>query len=133
MLSQSDHMLIVSVSGTKVGGTSMRMEQTELAGGVVKVKLTGPLDLTGAGEIDMPFSIISGKYNKVIVDLTNVPFLASIGIRVFMKTARALGNRGGRLVVFNPNDDARKVLRSTGVDEVIGVVADEAAAIAACS
>src|SRR2546422_150281 len=91
------------------------MEQAELAGGAVKVKLTGPLDLTGAGEIDMPFSIISGKYNKVIVDLTNVPFLASIGIRVFMKTARALGNRGGRLVVFNPNGDARKVLRSTGV------------------
>jgi hypothetical protein len=106
VLSQSDHMLIVSVSRRKVWGNSMRMEQIELAGGAVKVKLTGPLDLTGAGEIDMPLSIISGKYNKVIVDLTNV-------------------------VVFNPNDDARKVLRSTGVDEVIGVVADEAAAIAA--
>ena len=110
----------------------MRMEQTELPGAIVKVKLTGPLDINGAGEIDMPFGVIAGKYKKVIVDLTNVPFLASTGIRVFMKAARALEIRGGRLVVFNPTDDARKVLRSTGVDEVIGVVGDEAAAIAAC-
>jgi|SRR6185369_5666496 anti-sigma B factor antagonist len=111
----------------------MRMEQTELAGGTVKVTLTGPLDLTGAADIDKPLGIISGKYTKVIVDLTNVPFLASIGVRVLLKTARAIGSRNGRLVVFNANDDARKVLRSTGVDTVITVAADEGAALAACT
>ena len=39
----------------------MRMEQTELPGGIVKVKLDGALDIAGAGDIEMPFSIISGK------------------------------------------------------------------------
>jgi len=108
----------------------MRLEQTELPGDILKVKLTGALDIAGAGEVEMPFSVISGKYKKVVVDLTGVTFLASIGIRVLMKAARAIGNRGGRLVVFNPTDEARKVLRSTGIDTVIPVVADESAAIA---
>lgn len=111
----------------------MRLEQVELPGDMLKVKLTGPLDIAGAGEVEMPFSLIAGKYNKVLVDFTGVTFLASIGIRVLMKAARAIGNRKGRLVVYNPSDDARKVLRSTGIDTVIPVVADEKAAIAELS
>ena len=59
-------------------------------------------------------------------------FLASIGIRVLVKAARAIGQRNGRLIVFNPTDEARKVLRSTGIDTIIPVVADEKAAIAEC-
>lgn len=111
----------------------MRLEQIELPGDVLKVKLTGPLDIAGAGDIDMPFSIIAGHNNKVIVDFTDVTFLASIGIRVLVKAARAIGLRKGRLVVFNPTEDARKVLRSTGIDTIIPVVADEPSAIAACN
>ncbi len=110
----------------------MRLEQIELPDDVLKVKLTGPLDIAGAGDIDMPFSIIAGHNNKVIVDFTHVTFLASIGIRVLVKAARAIGLRKGRLIVFNPSEDARKVLRSTGIDTIIPVVADEPSAIAAC-
>jgi anti-sigma B factor antagonist len=111
----------------------MRLEQIELPGDVLKVKLTGPLDIAGAGDIDMPFSIIAGHNNKVIVDFTDVTFLASIGIRVLVKAARAIDLRKGRLVVFNPSEDARKVLRSTGIDAIIPVVVDEPSAIAACN
>jgi anti-sigma B factor antagonist len=111
----------------------MHLEQTSLPGDIVLVKLTGPLDIAGAGEVDMPFSVISGKHNKVIVDLAGVTFLASIGIRVLVKAARAVGSRKGRLVVFGPTEDARKVLRSTGIDAIIPVVADQAAAIGECN
>ncbi|MDX2309574.1 MAG: STAS domain-containing protein [Hyphomicrobium sp.] len=111
----------------------MRLDQIEVAGGILKVKLTGALDIAGAGEIDLPFSIISGQYDRVIVDFTDVSFLASIGIRTLVKAARTIGNRNGRLVVFNPTDEARKVLRSTGIDTIVPVVADEKAAIAECS
>jgi anti-anti-sigma factor len=110
----------------------MRLEQTSLPGDILLVKLTGPLDIAGAGEIDMPFSVISGKHNKVMVDLAGVTFLASIGIRILVKAARAIGSRKGRLVVFSPTEDARKVLRSTGIDTIIPVVADEKAAIGEC-
>ena len=110
----------------------MRLEQSNLPGDILVVKLTGPLDIAGAGEIEMPFSIISGKQNKVIVNLAGVTFLASIGIRVLLKTARAISRRSGRFVLFGATEDAHRVLRSTGIDTIIPVVADEKAAIAEC-
>ena len=111
----------------------MRLEQLQLPGNILKVHLIGSLDIAGAGDIDMPFSVIAGNNDKVIVDFSKVTFLASIGIRILVKAARAIGNRGGRLVIYQPTDDARKVLRSTGIDAIIPIVADEAAAIAECS
>ena len=111
----------------------MRLEQVGLPGDVLLVKLAGALDIAGANEIELPMSTISEKYNKVILNFAGVTFLASIGIRVLVKAARAISKRNGRLVVFGLSDDARKVLRSTGVDTIIPVVADEKAAIALCA
>lgn len=111
----------------------MGLEQTSLPDNILLVKLTGPLDIAGAGEVDMPLSIIAGKHDKVIVDLAGVTFLASIGIRVLVKAARAIGGRKGRFVVFSPTEDARKVLRSTGIDTMIPVVADQKTAIGECA
>ncbi|WP_295557863.1 STAS domain-containing protein [uncultured Hyphomicrobium sp.] len=111
----------------------MRLEQVELPGDVLKVKLNGALDIAGAGEIETPLGAIADKYNKVIINFADVTFLASIGIRLLVKAARAITKRSGRLVVYNPTDDARKVLRSTGIDSIVPVVADENSAIAECS
>jgi anti-anti-sigma factor len=111
----------------------MRFEQSGLPGDIVLVKLAGPLDIAGAGAIEKPLGDILGKSSKVIVNLAEVTFLASIGIRVLVKTARAISNRKGRFVVFGPTEEARKVLRSTGIDAIIPVVADETAAIAECN
>lgn len=108
----------------------MRLEQAELPGDILLVRLKGALDIAGAGEIEGPLTGISEKYGKVIVSFTDVTFLASIGIRLLVKAARAIAKKNGRLVVFNPSEDARKVLRSTGIDSIIAVVADEKAAIA---
>ena len=114
-------------------GMDMRLEQTSLPDNILLVKLIGPLDIAGAGEVDMPFSVLSGKHDKVIVDLAGITFLASIGIRVLVKAARAVNGRKGRFVVFGPTEDARKVLRSTGIDTMIPVVADQTAAISECA
>ncbi|MCI5077058.1 STAS domain-containing protein [Oricola sp.] len=111
----------------------MKIAQEDIDGGIVKVTLVGSLDVEGSGVVDMPFSVISGTNDKVIVDFTDVDFLASIGIRVLVKAAKAVGNRGGRLAVYNPNEAARSVMASTGVDTIIFVTDDEAAAIAAVS
>jgi anti-sigma B factor antagonist len=110
---------------------SMQMTKEELGDDVLKLKLAGSFDIAGAGEMDMPFAVISGSRRKVVVDFTDVDFLASIGIRVLVKAARAIGNKGGRMALFGANEASRKVLASTGADTLITVTDDEAAAIAA--
>ena len=113
------------------GRTPMKLEQSELPGGILKVELTGSLDIAGAGEVDMPLSLIGGQKKLVMVDLSGVDFMASIGIRTLVKTARALSARGGKLVVFGANEACRKVFAATGVEDIVPVLDDEAEALAA--
>lgn len=108
----------------------MRLEKAELPGGILLVKLKGALDIAGTGEIEPALMNIAEQHAKVVVNFSEVTFLASIGIRLLVKAARAAAKKNGRLVVFNPSEDARKVLRSTGIDSIIAVVADEKAAVA---
>ena len=57
-------------------------------------------------------------------------FLASISIRVLVKTAKAIGNNGGRMAVYGAQEAPAKVLMSTGVDRIIALCDDEASALA---
>ena len=107
------------------------MKKDELGDDVLKVTLAGSFDIAGASEVDMPFAVISGSRRKVVVDFSQVDFLASIGVRVLVKAARAMGNKGGRMALYGANEAARKVLASTGADTLIVVADDEASAVAA--
>lgn len=111
----------------------MQMTKEELGDDVLKVTLAGSFDIAGSSEVDMPFAVISGSRQKVVVDFTGVDFLASIGVRVLVKAGRAIGNKGGRMAIFGASEAARKVLASTGADTLMSVTDDEAAAVAAVS
>jgi anti-anti-sigma factor len=64
-----------------------------------------------------------------VVDLTAVSFLASIGIREIITNAKAAQQRGGRLVLFvGDNNAVTKTLETTGIDALIPMFADYAAA-----
>ena len=58
----------------------MRVEQVALPGGVLLIKLVGPLDIAGASEVEAPLSSIAEKHDKVIISFDGVTFLASIGM-----------------------------------------------------
>lgn len=98
----------------------MQLEYTEQENQIRVIKLTGKLDIMGANEIDIRFAAYcSGEKVHVLVDLTNVDYLASIGIRLLTSNAKSLASRGGKLVLFNPTDDVRSVLDTTGILGII--------------
>jgi anti-anti-sigma factor len=107
----------------------MKMNVEELAGGIKKVGLVGRLDIEGAQSIDQPFSIATTtSAAQIAVDLSGVSFIASIGVRTLLTAARALARRGGKMVIFGPQPMVRKVLETTGVDQLVPLVADLEAA-----
>ena len=111
----------------------MKLAQTQLDTGITKVILDGSFDIAGAGAVDHAFAEIGHDAENVIVDLGNVTFLASIGVHILIRTAKAVSERGGQLVVFNPNPASRKVLHSTGVDSIIMIADTEADALSRLS
>jgi anti-anti-sigma factor len=109
----------------------MEMVVEEIDGGVAHVILRGRLDTVGAGEIDLKFNVIAGSRRAVIVDLSGVDFLASLGIRVLLMGARAVKNKGGKLVLLSPGDNVKSVLATAGTDALLPVFFDRDAAVAA--
>src|SRR5215470_8653367 len=86
-----------------------------------RIILSGRLDTAGAEEISTRFAALaaSGK-RRVVVDLAEVTFLASMGIRTIIANAKAQQSRGGRMVLaVGSNEPVAKTLEATGVDALI--------------
>jgi anti-anti-sigma factor len=109
----------------------MKMEYQDLPDGVTRVTLDGDLDARGAGEIDLQFQAIVASRSKVVVDLSQVGFLASIGIRTLIQGAKANAGKGGRLVLMNPSEAVWKVIVTCGADAVLPMAHGQDAAFAA--
>lgn len=109
----------------------MNITVTEAKAGVLCVGLDGRLDAAGvqAGEADFKAKIDSSA--NAIVDLAKVPFIASIGVRMLVAGAQALGKKGGKMVMVNPDEATRRILKTTGIDKVIPVFDNIEAATAA--
>lgn len=108
----------------------MEMKIEPISPGVTKVVLSGRMDAAGAARIDLPFSAVAGGNRGVIVDMSSVDFLASIGIRTLMLGAKTMQRRGGTLVLLAPQTTVLEVLEVTGVLDLLPVVATLEAASA---
>jgi anti-anti-sigma factor len=108
----------------------MEMIVDEL-GSVTNVAMKGRLDAKGADSVDLPLSVVAGSKTAVIVDLTEVDFLASLGIRVLVSSAKAIQRKGGKLVLVVPEGNVRMVLQTAGMETLIPMFPDRAGATAA--
>jgi anti-anti-sigma factor len=99
----------------------MQIESETLPGGITNIRLAGRMDVQGAQEIDLKFTGYTAKQRSVIVDLSGVNFLASIGIRTLLLAAKAVSGRGGKIVLLNPDDNVTKVLQMAGIDTMIPI------------
>src|SRR5262245_38455247 len=107
----------------------MQIESLTLLDDIVQVRLSGRLDLEGTQSISEKFTFTTtARKAKVIVDLSEVTFLASVGIRLLLTSARAQANRGGQLILASPQPSVRKVLEASGIDQLIALVPDIEAA-----
>ena len=102
----------------------MNLEVAELENGITKVTLSGRLDIEGALKIDSEFNAVAEEKKKVVVDLSDVTFIASLGIRTLITGAKAAANNGGKIVLLDPQPNVEKVLRTSRVDTVIPIAHD---------
>ena len=100
----------------------MEMQYSEQDNGIRIIKLSGTLDIIGTGAIETKFAgYCSGENPRVVVDLSEVDFLASIGIRLLMLTAKSIASRSGKMVIINPIPDVQSVLEITGIPAIIPI------------
>lgn len=86
-----------------------------------KIVITGRLDIPGTDSVAAKFEALTAEPKKaVVVDLSSLSFLASIGIRSLITSAKAVQQRGGKMVlVVGDNSSVAMSLEATGLDDLI--------------
>ena len=70
---------------------------------------------------DMVDALRSGSDTDVLLDLSEVPFLDSMGLRALVQLHDVAASRGGVVTVVGETQPVRKALRVSGVNALLGV------------
>ena len=105
---------------------------TEHIDDVVVVKAKGRFysNDVRAVEKGLAEAIGSGK-PCLAVDLAEMDYISSAGLRVFLKVAKQVQKANGKVVLFGLRPNVREVFSITAFDRIFSIHADRAAAIAA--
>jgi anti-anti-sigma factor len=112
----------------------MEMQLAQAEGGVTRVVLSGRLDSAGVDAVETRFSaalVPAGE--SAIVDLSELSFLASLGVRMFISTTRALSWKGKKLVLYGATPAVAEIIETMGFSDIVPVVGTEAEALALLS
>ena len=108
----------------------MSISHDDIGNNLRRIVITGRLDIAGTESVASKLEeLVAAPKKGVVVDLSSLRFLASIGIRALIVSAKAVEQRGGKMVLVV--DDGSTVIQSlevTGVDQMIPVFKNAAEA-----
>ena len=85
-------------------------------------KLTGRVDGTSADHYDLEISaLLKSADQSFSIDLSALTYISSLGLRVFLKTAKALKEQNKKLILSKPNSEILDLLLMSGFDKIIEI------------
>ena len=109
----------------------MELEIKNQSDRITHLALRGRLDTAGVGEVELKFtSHTVPRAKPLLLDMSEITFLSSLGLRMLLTVAKALDRRGTKTVLLSPQPAVREVLSLSGFDQLIPVHNDEGTALA---
>lgn len=107
------------------------MEIKEVVGGnVLIIELNGRLDALVSDKTAKYFEdSVSGNDKSILVDLKNLNYINSTGLRIFIITFKALKAKGKSLVICNLQNKIKEVFQHSGFDNFFDVDLSKEAAL----
>jgi anti-sigma B factor antagonist len=94
-------------------------------GGRLRLRLTGELDLYTAPALDDALVEAEGEsWPLLVIDLTELEFMDSSGLRLVVRSHARAEQSGRRLVVVNGPDTVARVFSATDLDSKLHIVDD---------
>jgi anti-sigma B factor antagonist len=104
--------------------------EISMTGNIARVKLRGRLDTPGVDQVEGKFTAsVVPDARSAVVDLREVSFIASMGLRMFIAIAKQLRKRNARMVLFAPQAQVNQVFQTVLLRDIMPIVADEAEAV----
>ena len=92
-------------------------------GNPIVAHLQGRLDTAAAAEVTPDFqSLAEQAAGHIILDCSELAYISSSGLRLFLSLRKASSANGGKLQVSNINNDIRQVFVMTGFSSLFEVI-----------
>ncbi len=88
--------------------------KTREEGDVCIAELSGDIDANTAPNISSEVLELSKSTGKILLDLTDVPYMSSAGLRMLLKLYRTVDNQSGKLVLVGLSEQIRDTMEVTG-------------------
>jgi len=103
----------------------MQIAITDVDARTKRVTLKGRLDVAAVEAIGVPFAAVTTTRKDIIVDMADVDFITSIGIRHLVIAAQNVTQGGGKLVLLWPSPNVADVLMVAGLEQLLFVAKSE--------
>ena len=101
----------------------MRIEEQK-DGQVTVVGLTGRLDAATSAEVEKRLlKLIGAGERRLLLDLTGLEYVASVGLRVLIVATKRLQSVDGRIVLCGLSQPVMEVFDIAGFTNILGIVA----------
>lgn len=93
-----------------------------LPSGACVITLKGRMDVAGAGAIDVRFAAVVAANRATIVDMSQVEYIASMGLRTLIMAAKSSTSKRGKMVIARPSEMVATVITTSGVESLLPMV-----------
>jgi anti-sigma B factor antagonist len=92
-----------------------------LQGDILVVTAVGDLNAVSCGQLEAELaSQVDAGHLWIVLDLGEIRYVSSAGLRVFLVSARKLAKTGA-FVLARPTDSVAQILKMTGFDRIVQV------------
>src|SRR5262245_32998196 len=89
---------------------------------ITHIGLVGKLDIVGLHSLDLKFhGYTAARRKPTLVDLSQLEFIASLGMGMLVACAKSLQRHGTKMVLLSPTAFVEEALRAVGIDQVIPI------------
>jgi anti-sigma B factor antagonist len=93
---------------------------TEKENGRVTLRIEGRLDTTTAPELEKIISEISADVQELIMDMSNLVYVSSAGLRVLLSAQKKM-NKIGMMKLIGVCEDVMEVFEMTGFSDILNI------------
>ena len=94
--------------------------KTTSEGGKLTIAVSGRVDTVTAPELEAGLKF--GDAKQVVLDLADVPYMSSAGLRLLLTAHKTMLGNGGELQIANAQASVREVLDITGFSDILNLV-----------
>ena len=117
-----------------IQGNAVQFELTDIDEGTTLIRPGVRLDALGVGRVEsLLLAAVTSARPRILIDLSGVDFIASMGIHMLVSAARAAQTHGSYLALFGAQPLVARVFEQTALARVMTIVTDREAALKATS